>query len=424
MNIEIPKADAEYMYKFVQQVVSEVGPRMPCSPQEAQGAKMLQDELSKNCDEVAMESFTCHPMAFLGWVKIISVMTYSSIVLYLIAQLFSEYFWLSIFGIIIFSLVFLSFLIMWEEFFNYRELIDKFFRKKSSQNVIGTFKPKAPVRKIIIFSGHIDTALEFNLLKWLKGGSLLIMFVGLLILLFWLVISFINLVIVIIGFISLKGIFVPLTIILLIVAAPFYVGLFFFVSTGDKGNVVPGAVDNLSSCSVLIGLSKYLKENRDVIPEDIEVRLIGFGSEESGLRGAYRYTVAHLDELLKNDANIVNMDGLETPDSFFVIEYEPTTRTKHSEEVVQNLLIAAKSVDIEAKRFGAGLFEKVVGFFSGGSDAAAFSKAKIKAAFLNSADWKNRSKHYHQHTDTPDKIKEGTLENALKICIAYLQILY
>ena len=75
---------------------------------------------------------------------------------------------------------------------------------------------------------------------------------------------------------------------------------------------------------------------------------------------------------------------------------------------------------VNAKRFGTGRLEKTVGRLSGGSDAAAFSKAGIKAGFINSADWKNRAAYYHQSTDTPDKIQKGTLENALKICLAFI----
>ena len=69
---------------------------------------------------------------------------------------------------------------------------------------------------------------------------------------------------------------------------------------------------------------------------------------------------------------------------------------------------------------GAGRLEKALGRLTGGSDAAAFSKAGIKAGFINAADWKNRSSYYHQSGDTPDKIEKGTLETVLKICIAFL----
>ncbi|MBY9016521.1 MAG: M28 family peptidase [Candidatus Lokiarchaeota archaeon] len=421
MSIEISKEDSEYMYNLVKRIVDEVGPRMPCSPQEAEGANIIKEELAKCCDEVSLESFKCHPKAFLGWIKMIVIIVPISMISYLLMQLASEMIWLTVFSIISFVLVLLSLVIMWEEFFNYREFIDRLFRKKPSQNVVGKFKAQQKEgEKIIIFSSHIDSALQFNLLKVLKWGFLPLAFGAILIILIWLILSTINLTLMIIGFIDLKSTFFLPTIWLLIIGSPCYVSLFFFVPSGEKGNIVPGAVDNLSSCSVIVGLGRYLKQHRDIIPENTEIRLISFGCEESGLRGAFRYASAHLDELKKKNTVVFNMDGLETPDQFLVIEYEPTTRTKHSEEVVNKILRAAEMSNVNAKKFGAGKLEKTVGRLSGGSDAAAFSKAGIKAGFLNSADWKTRSSYYHQSTDTPDKIRKGTLENALRICLTFI----
>ena len=419
MDLEISKEDADYMYNLVEKIVEEVGPRMSCSPQEAEGSKVIKDELEQTCDEIVVESFTCHPKAFLGWIKIILIMTFVSMVFYLFMQWVSDLL-LIIFSLISFLLTFLSFLIMWEEFFNYNEFIDPLFRKKTSQNVIGKVKTKEEQKRIIIFSSHIDSALQFNLLKLIGWGFIPLAFLGILVILTWLVLSFINLILILIGFLTLKGIFLWVTIWLLIIGTPCFIVLFFFVPLGDKGNVVPGAVDNLSSCSVIVGLGRYIKNHKELIPKNTEIRLISFGCEESGLRGSHRYCSAHLEELKNYDAVVVNMDGLETPDGFHVIEYEPTTRTRHSEEVIQKLLKAAELAGIQAKRFGAGKLEKTLGRLSGGSDAASFSKANIKAGFLNSADWKHRSSYYHQNTDTPDKIRKGTLENALKICIVFL----
>ncbi|MFX1301770.1 MAG: M28 family metallopeptidase [Promethearchaeota archaeon] len=419
MDLEISKEDADYMYDLVEKIIEEVGPRMPCSLQEAEGAKRIKTELEQTCDEVVVEPFTCHPKAFLGWIKIIIIMTFISMICYLFMQWVSDILLIG-FSLISFLLTFLSFLIMWEEFFNYNEFIDPLFRKKSSQNVIGKFRSNEKQERIIIFSSHIDSALQFNLLKLLRWGFIPLALLGILIILTWLVLSFINLIIIIIGFISFKGIFFWTTIWMLIIGTPCFIGLYFFVPLGDKGNVVPGAVDNLSSCSVIVGLGRYIKKHKEIMPENTEIRLISFGCEESGLRGSRRYCSAHLEELKRFDAVVVNMDGLETSDAFLIIEYEPTTRTRHSEEIIQKLLKAVELVGIKAKRFGAGKLEKTIGRLSGGSDAAPFSKANIKAAFLNSADWKHRSSYYHQDTDTPDKIKDGTLENALKICIAFL----
>jgi len=420
MNINVSEEDSKYMYDFVQQVIDEIGPRMSCSSQEAEAAEFIKNELEKSCDEVSVEKFTCHPKAFLGWIKLDMFMIVISILLYFLSQIFTEQFWLLVIAIISFLFVLLPFLIMWEEFFNYREFIDPIFRKKSSQNIIGNFKSEGELERIIIFSSHMDTAVEFKLMKLLGWKFIPIAFGVIFLMLMWLVLSFLNLVFILIGFISLKAIFLNIMIWALIIGSPFIILLYFFVPLGEKGNVVPGATDNLSSCSVIQGLGRYLKRNREIIPSNTEIRFICFGCEEVGLRGSYRYVEAHHNELKKYNTLVVNMDGLEKPDHIYIIEFEPTTRTWHSEEVIQKLSRAAEIVNIEAKRIGSGKLEKVLGRLTGGSDAAAFSKADIKAGFINAADWKNRSSYYHQSGDTIDKIEKGTLESILKICIAFL----
>lgn len=420
MNIEISEEDSKYMYDFVQRIINEIGPRMPCTSQEAEAAEVIKDEFEKSCDEVSVEDFTCHPKAFLGWIKLDMILIVISIFLYFLSQIFNDYFWLLIMGVISFLLVLLPFLIMWEEFFNYKEFIDSIFRKKTSRNVIGKFKSEGDLKQIIIFSSHMDSAIEFKLLKLLGWKFIPIAFGGIFIMLMWLVLSFLNLIFILIGFFSLKAIFLNIMIWTLIVGSPCIIGLYFFVPLGNKGNVVPGAVDNLSSCSVVQGIGRYLKNHRDIIPRNTEIRLVSFGCEEAGLRGAYRYVASHLEELKRYDTSVVNMDGLETPDGFHIIEYEPTTRTRHSEEIIQKLLIATRLVDVNAKRLGAGKLEKTIGWLSGGSDAAVFSQSGIKAGFLDSTDWQTRSSYYHQSSDTFDKIKKGTLETALKVCIGYL----
>jgi hypothetical protein len=420
MNIEISDVDSKYMYEFVQRIINQFGPRMSCGPQEAKAAEIIKNELEKTCDVVSIEEFTCHPKAFLGWIKLDMIMIIISISLYFFSQFFTQHFWLFIFAFFSFLFAFLPLLIMWEEFFNYKELIDPLFRKKSSQNVIGKFESKQDLKKIIIFSSHMDTAIEFKLLKLLGWKFIPIAFGVIFIMLMWMVLSFLHLIFVLIGFTNLKSIFLNTMIWTLIVGSPIMILMYFFVPLGDKGDVVPGAADNLSSCSVIQGLARYLKENNEIIPPNTEVRLISFGCEEVGLRGSYRYVEAHYEELKKQETLVVNMDGLEKPDHIFIIEFEPTTRTWHSEEVIQKISRAAEAVNIKAKIMGSGKLEKTLGRLTGGSDAAAFSKAGIKAGFINAADWKNRSSYYHQSGDTIDKIKKGTLESVLKICLAFL----
>ena len=49
LNKEISKEDSDYMYNLVQRIVDDVGPRMPCSPQEVEGANIIKNELEKSC---------------------------------------------------------------------------------------------------------------------------------------------------------------------------------------------------------------------------------------------------------------------------------------------------------------------------------------------------------------------------------------
>jgi len=420
MTIIIDEKESIYMYDLVKNIINEIGPRISCSAQELKAALVLKDEFEKKCDETELESFTCSPVAFLGWTKLISIAILISFIIYFISIFIHSHVWSLILAALSFFLIFISLLIIWEEFFNYREFIDNLFKKKKSQNIIGKFRNDEKINKILIFSGHIDTALEFNLLRWLGWASLPLLFGALIISIMWLIISFLNLIFLLIGFTSISSLFLNFNIWLFIVAIPCFISVFLFIPFGNKGNVVPGAVDNLSSCSVLVGLSRYINKNREIIPRNIEIRLIIFGCEECGLRGAFRYVEKYLSELKKYDTLVLNMDGLETPDKFNAIEYEPTTKTRHSEEVIEKIIKAAKQENIKIGRLGGGKKEKLIGKLSGGSDAAAFSKAGIKAGFLNSADWKTRSSYYHQRSDTPDKIKNGTLENALKICIRFI----
>ena len=422
MEIKISEDNSDYMYNFIENIIKECGPRMPCSPQEAKSAELIKNEFEKACDSTYIESFTCHPRAFIGYIKVMVVMMFISFLSYFTTTLHLTLQVEQFFMGISFALNLGAFLIIWNEFFNYREFIDPFFKKKESQNVIGVFESKNEVKNILIFSGHHDSALHFNLLTHLKIGYAIIVILGLLILIIWMVTSTILFIISIIGFkIAELLIFQILVIILFIIGVPVLIGLWFFVSFGEKANKVPGAVDNLSAVAIVLGMGKYLKLNPSIKPENTEIRLISFGCEEAGLRGSYRYVEEHFEELKTKNAICINMDGIHSLSRISIIDYEPTTRTKHSEEVVKILTQSAKGLGMSVAPFslGGGSFsEKLIGQVTGGTDATSFSKAGLKAATIVAMDLKQMLKFYHQPTDTPDKIEKGVLERVLKLCIA------
>ncbi|TFG21144.1 MAG: M28 family peptidase [Promethearchaeota archaeon] len=422
MEMEITEDNSRYMYDFIGKIIDECGPRMPCSIQEEKAAQIIKSEFEKTCDNSCIEDFTCHPRAFLGYIKIIVILNLISFIIFFLS--FQQYspLIIQVFTVVSFSLNLAAFLILWNEFFNYREFIDPLFKKKSSQNVIGTFKSKEKIEKVIIFSGHHDSALQFNLLKYFKVGYAILILLGLLVLILWIILSFIILLISIIGF-AISEIFYLISLILFIIAIPSFVGMLFFVSPGERANKVPGAVDNLSAVAILIGIGRYLKKNKEIIPPNTEVRLISFGCEEAGLRGAYRYVASHLEELQELNANCVNMDAIQSANNISIIEFEPSTRTRHSPEIVKKIESASNMVGVKINKSSLGGdkgFLKIFGQITGGTDATAFSKSRIPAANISAMDFGEMIHFYHQPNDTPDKIQEGSLESVLKICLGYV----
>ncbi|TFG04354.1 MAG: M28 family peptidase [Promethearchaeota archaeon] len=420
MSVEIPEDDANYMYDFIDRIIKDIGPRMPCSKQEAKAADIIQDELKKTCDEAHIEAFKCHPRAFLGWLPIVVCLILGSA---------ASFFFLSSINIIFaaaltFGIVVIAFIILWYEFFNYREFIDPLFPKRSSQNVIGTIKAKTSRKRVLLFAGHHDSALQFNLLAYLKHGYLVLIFLGLVVFFIWFFLTGLNFISAVfnLGWEAWLGSWAYR---LIVYPGCFYVwpaliGMLLFVWPGEWANKVPGAVDNLSAVAVVLGLGRYLHKHRDIIPDDLEIRLISFGCEEAGLRGAYRYAAAHLEELKQLDSELFNMDSMMSPKHLKILESEPTTRTRHSKEVVAKIKKAAERVNEPFNTFGESLLVKIFGSLSGGTDAAAFSKAKLKAASIMSMSLKKYPLMYHQPSDTLDQIERGALEQALKIAIGYI----
>ena len=162
MSIEISKEDSDYMYDVIQKIIDEAGCRMPCSSQEAKGAEIIKGELSKSCGEVDIEPFTCHPRAFLGYIKLEIIIALASLVLFMMIKIYPD--WSLFITVTSFILNIIAFFIIWEEFFNYREFIDKLFKKRGSQNVVGKIKAKGEKNNIIIFSRQRPPIQSFKVL--------------------------------------------------------------------------------------------------------------------------------------------------------------------------------------------------------------------------------------------------------------------
>jgi hypothetical protein len=145
MEIDISSDDSAYLYTIIDKIIDECGPRMPCSEEEAQAADIIKSELNKSCDETKIEPFSCHPRAFLGFIKINVLMVFTSFLIFFFQPRGYGYFVSLLFSVIIFLLNAVAFVIIWNEFFNYREFIDPLFKKRQSQNVVGTIRGEGEI---------------------------------------------------------------------------------------------------------------------------------------------------------------------------------------------------------------------------------------------------------------------------------------
>ena len=54
----------EYMRFIIQDICDNIGPRPPCSPEEAQCAHYFENKLKKSTELTTLEKFSCHPSAY------------------------------------------------------------------------------------------------------------------------------------------------------------------------------------------------------------------------------------------------------------------------------------------------------------------------------------------------------------------------
>ncbi|MEM2959912.1 MAG: hypothetical protein QW261_16540, partial [Candidatus Jordarchaeaceae archaeon] len=75
--------------EFIKYFCDEVGPRPPCSEQEAKAAKLLKKKFDEYCDKTSLENFTCRPAAY-RWVFRLPIILYIlSVALYIFSIYFS-----------------------------------------------------------------------------------------------------------------------------------------------------------------------------------------------------------------------------------------------------------------------------------------------------------------------------------------------
>ena len=336
-----------FSVRGIKKICKDVGPRPAGSEQEHEAQKLMAAELDGACDKVEIEPFDVHPGAFLGWILTDGIMMIAAIVLFFFGM-----------SAIALALCALSLIFAIVEFLLYKKLLDPFFPKKTSHNVVAVRKPKGEVRRRIIFSGHADSANEWRF-TYYGGSKLLVPIIGL---------SFVGILLgLVLGIWAVaaghafsaadSGALNVMRYVFLAWIPILFTALFF----ENKKRPVMGANDDLTGCFISMAVVKYMQQH-DIRFENTEVWVVLTGSEEAGLRGAKAFCKAHKNELSDVETVFVGLDTIRDYD-FAAVYSRDLTGT------VKNDAGACALVKEAAKQTGLDLPYKSV--FFGATDAAA-----------------------------------------------------
>jgi hypothetical protein len=411
----ITSDDAQYALEIVKAICTQVGPGLPGTSQERARAAMIEKELESHlgAGNVAVEEFTFAPAAFLRSSPIIALLTLIAALLNIsVGRLTGVSPWLTCIAALVLSVI--SPLLFLFEFIFGLELMDPLFKKGQSVNVVGRLrKPGSQnVKRLLILSGHHDSAPENSWLRFLGYGFFFLSatwFIGFLTL-------------VVMGFIQLAGLIAgnaglvrsgTLGWVLLVYPIAPSILFTFFLSRGWKnGGTVPGAADNLSACALAVVMCRFLVKNPSCIPDDTEIRFISFGSEEAGYRGSRRYVARHLDELKRLDVRLLNYETIAHPETI-VLTSETNGTVKNSPEMVRSVVAAAKRAGVPYRVQSATL--------GTASDAGPFGRAGLKATTLVGFKTPQMVAFYHQKWDTPEVLTLEPLLNVLKLTFEWIR---
>ena len=389
------RESTNFTVREIRKVCKTIGPRAAGSESEDKAQDYILENCAKFADTAQKESFTLAPRAFMAWpwlgatVEIIAI-------LFFIAAGFVPDPLPTVFQVISLGLTVVILLLIILEFLLYKKVLDPFFRKAQSSNVILTKKPKGEVKRRIILSGHIDSAYEWRFTHW--GGYKLLraaIYCAIGCLIVCLALDTLTLVYdfsdsVLFGFRIAEGVCV----------LGLFVGFFF----DNPKLVVEGANDDLTGVFSSISVLQFLTTNHIAL-ENTEVVAVSMGSEESGLRGAKAFVKAHkFDDV---ETVFVATDTIRDMDCMGVVNKDMTGIVKLDKNAVDLMLQAASDAGLELPKTTIDL---------GSTDAAAMMQGGVPSVAFCAMDH-SPARYYHTRLDTADNLNVQTIEKGIEVLI-------
>ena len=367
--------DMDTPYRFVAHFIERFGPRKAGTEAETNAQLYLGDQLRAFCDHVVVEPFSASLRAKFGSLRFFT--------LAFVAALVIPYWSISL----AVALALLNSVLYLFHFVLFHSVLDGLFRKRTSHNTIGTIEPILKAKRTLIFTGHMDSTPEFIWWYWLKNwGARSMIIAGLT----WLTLPIYLLISWLMGW-SVIGstvwwIYVAL--------AP--LSLVFFFIHGKR--VVDGAQDNLSGVAVAYEVIRQLASSQ---LQHTRIRFVSFGAEECGLKGSAAYAVRYREQLLQENAQVINLDGILDIDNMYVLEAETLPMQTHDKALVASLLEAFERN---------GLPKKPGTIPIGGTDATSFTARGIAATSIVGLPMGSLHPTYHTRLDVVECLNPATLD--------------
>ena len=374
------------MEALIKDIIGTFGGRYYGSPQEKSAQEYMKLQFEKFCDKVEMTEFKSALSGHFESLKIFVLIH----LLVLVLIKFSPF---------VAMLIGLTNMILFiGHFVTYRHWLDFLFPKESSYNVIGDIEPKETATSTIIFAGHIDSVKEFKWWYKLKQTGVVLTVIA-------------SFSIPVVGLFSLfaylfYGSLIIKTIwIVFLVLSPSLIVLFDM----HGKEVVHGANDNLTGIALSTELGKHFSANR---LKNTRIRIISFGAEESGLRGAFAYVWANKQKLLEEKALLVNVDTIKDEEFLTIASNELNTLSFFDKKLIAEMqsAFAAQNVPV-----------KTLPLTVGASDASAFIINGVPALSLIGMTTEKLDPTYHTRLDNLEHLNPKAMETLKKVLIQFVE---
>ncbi len=391
---------SNFAIREIKKVCKEVGPRPAGFEGEKNGQDYVEKLMTPIADEVKREKFTLSPKAFMSWVMIdgalaliaavLGILCFTGIVPPVIE---------TVLRVISIVLVVVAVAFLLGEFLFYKKMLDPFFKKAESSNVICTRKASGETKRRIVIGGHIDSAYEWRYTY--VGGAKMVTLI---------VVTAVLSLLITLG-LSVAGLFVDnktAEIVMLIVQAlamPALVAVMFFV---NWKLAVDGAADDLTGVFASMATLLYLRNN-DIRFENTEVVAVSMGAEEEGLRGSKAFAEAHGKEYAQDGVEtvFVALDTLRDYDFMGIVTKDMTATVGLDKQACALMKKAADNAGVPVNFTTTPL---------GSTDAAAMQQGGIKSVAMTGMD-PAPARYYHTRLDNVSVLEMKTLEDALKVVL-------